>query len=42
MLLGLSNTSEAAAVFVGASKVGVTTVPVRPTNFQDLENVSLP
>jgi acyl-CoA synthetase (AMP-forming)/AMP-acid ligase II len=37
MLLGKSNTSEAAAVFVGAAKAGVEVVPMRPSDISQLE-----
>lgn len=37
MLLGRSNTSEAAAVFVGAAKAGVITVPFRSDQEAEIE-----
>lgn len=39
MLLGKSNTSESAAIFVGAAKAGVVSVPFRPKNQQELDNI---
>lgn len=37
MLLGRSNTSEAAAAFVGASKAGVISVPFRAESASEIE-----
>ena len=39
MLLGKSNTSESAAIFVGAAKAGVVSVPFRPKNHSELETI---
>jgi acyl-coenzyme A synthetase/AMP-(fatty) acid ligase len=38
MMLGRSNTCEAAAVFVGAAKAGVITVPFRSHNAAEIES----
>lgn len=38
LLLGRSNTSEAAATFVGAAKAGVIAVPFRSNSTQEIEN----